>query len=155
METNKSINMGKLGWSLVFCVFTGLVFWGGMEYKSYQIRTVISDVFGGSLSDTEVKSDNAVIKANMANLRVSTEIFFDANNGSYSGFCEDPKTLSVFRSLTTINKEAPKCNVSENGKSYAISTILKGSPKEYYCIDSTGQALVINNFTEASVMCNN
>lgn len=107
-----------------------------------------------SLEVARNKGTDAALKANFANLRSQSALFYDDNNGygaaSNNGSCSNPAVGSLFDSSTGSSMLDIKEIISQiqklsNGNSacystvtaYAISAKLPGS-EGYYCVDSNG-----------------
>ncbi len=124
------------------------------------IEKVIEEIFGSSLIESRGKGSNAAIKANLSNIRVQAELFYDQNHGYGKKFnlAECPKSTSsvpgtlfedkfVFGMLSSAVSSSGSDYVGTrcfaSSESYAISVPLKIVEGVYtnWCIDNTGNSM--------------
>jgi prepilin-type N-terminal cleavage/methylation domain-containing protein len=103
---------------------------------------VLSSAVLASLNSARNKSNNAVIKSNMANMRSQAEIHYDSY-GSYSApnICANT-TTGIANMITAVQSAnggtAPECNRATNA--WAVQSVLKQDEGSvhFWCVDSTG-----------------
>ena len=142
----------KTGKGLLVIVLLAIGFFSGMEYKTYQIKKSIASI-SNSINDSRIKGDDAMVKADISNLRAQIEIYSAANGDSYNGACSNPDVLALLNSAENAGGGSYVCNVSSDGKSYAVATPLKSNPETSFCVDSTGQAITINQPLGSATVC--
>lgn len=94
---------------------------------------IFASIVLASLNSARSKGQDASIKANLLNLKVEAELYWDSQsvngkNGSYYGLCSND--LSLVKAKFEIDNII--CNDDYNG--YAISAPLKSSG--YFCVDN-------------------
>lgn len=96
-----------------------------------------------SLQQARSKGADAAIKANLSNLRVGAEVYYDSEL-SYVGFCNGTSSYAkgVFANLAASNVSLT-CRTATND--YLIAAPLRGesSGPAYYCVDAKGNAGVV------------
>lgn len=100
-------------------------------------------IYQKQLSEAQTKAKDAMIKATIANLNASAELFYSANNyAGYKGFCT---SKDIVRARTSISSHTTLvCRDSETGFS-AYAKITKG----YFCADSSSSSKVITKIPSA------
>jgi len=103
---------------------------------------ILSSVVLASLSTARSRGIDAQIESSLSSLRSTAEIYYANNENSYSGFCEDPGTLSKLNEVEKISdtdgaRSNYDCN--DSNSAYGLSFPLKIG--NYWCIDSTGASL--------------
>jgi len=93
----------------------------------------------GNLMQAEARNrgSDAAIKANVANMRVHAELFYDSRGNSYSGFCASPEAQPALEALNSVSTVS--CRDSATAWSAAAKLVSDGSG--YFCADSVGRAL--------------
>ena len=138
---------GKIVFSAVLLI---IGFFGGMEYKSYQIRSVITDSLApaimNSLDDSRTKADDAKAESYLSSARAQGELSATTNARgveSYTGVCSDSQFRNLLEGAQSAGGGSYTCNVAPDGTAWAASVPLKSDPSTYYCSDSTGKAVTI------------
>lgn len=135
-------NSGKCAFAIIFLI---IGFFGGMQYKAYQIKSVITDslmpAITSSLDDAREKANDAKVRAITSSARAQGELYYTSggNDISYKGVCSDPE----FRHLLDGANSKPTCNEAKDGSAWAVAIPMSDS-STYACSDSTGVAIVIN-----------
>lgn len=102
------------------------------------------------VDEARLKAIDAGMMANVSSVRTSAEIYWDTHGdygrlGSMKDACFAPSAPPLFMDPTIVkilsyfNASTPKCNVSANGKAYAMWVKLMEPGKGYYCVDATGK----------------
>ena len=113
---------------------------------------ILSSVVLASLNTARGKGADAAIKSNLANIRAQGEIIYDSNTpNSYSGLCTNPnvasQTLSAANALggTVVNVLATAgtattvvCHINATNGAWAVSSAMKTTSTNSWCVDSTG-----------------
>lgn len=107
---------------------------------------ILASVVLASLNSARSKGQDAAIKANLSNITVQAELYWDSKStngkdGDYSGLCYDNEILKLIEGTPKAKGVNPICN--DNFKSYAISALLNS--EKYFCVDSTGVAAEVND----------
>jgi hypothetical protein len=89
----------------------------------------------GSLGVARTKGQTAAIKANLANLRATAEIFYDNHKGVYLGFCQSKELKDVHKSIEDLNGTGLVCK--DKTTAFAVAAKLADN-LGYWCVDSTG-----------------
>ena len=97
--------------------------------------TSLNDLILASLGVARQKGKEASIKANISNLHVQAELFWDAHNGAYSGFCASKELKDTRAAIETAGGTGFVCK--ETAQKYAVGVKLS-KDFGYWCIDSTG-----------------
>ena len=114
---------------------------------------ILSSVVLASLNTARAKGSDAAIKADLANIRSQTAIFYDANNQNYGNDSADCTTAgslfldtvitNAITHATTQSGQAAVCYADDgaapagtSATSWAVSVPLKTSGS--WCVDSTG-----------------
>ena len=103
--------------------------------ESTDILYLLGPIVQSSLDTARQKGREAVIKANMSNLRVQAELFLDAHQNSYLGFCSSPELKGAEASIKN-NYGGTEFLCKNTSKTYAISVKLPTAG--YWCVDYTG-----------------
>lgn len=128
---------------------------------------ILSSVVLASLNTARTKGNDAKIKAQLASLRASAEVFYDTN-GSYGTagtsctagtapylFTDTASGMAAFSpSSAWPNNVGPTCAVTPTA--YAVKVGLGGgTPTSWWCVDSTGASKVSTTGTiPAAPLCN-
>jgi prepilin-type N-terminal cleavage/methylation domain-containing protein len=123
---------------------------------------ILSSVVLASLNTARSKGSDAAVKADMGSVRSQAEIVYDSNSNSYATVCADAtitKQLDAASSAGAGNTTSDICTNATG--TWAASAPLKStnivsssSGTDYYCVDSTGAAKVIDtNITTSSTAC--
>ena len=121
---------------------------------------ILSSVVLASLNTARGKGNDAKIKAQLAGLRASAEIYYDTN-GSYStaANCSTPDTMftdtASGMSQYTASGNYPGgttlvCN--SNGTAYAVQANLTTSG-QYWCVDSLGKSKAESAALGSATVC--
>lgn len=94
-------------------------------------------------------SKTTKIEANMSRLRTLAEIYKYSNNNSYSGFENDPQILPIRKHIEKCGGSAFTININPDGTQYCAVVKLPLSETSWYCIDSTGAAKTIGEYTNS------
>ena len=126
---------------------------------------VLSSIVLASLNTARNKGNDAAIKANLSNIRASTEIYYDNNSNAYGAdfalancpaadaaatnmFAKDANIAKAVVAANTSSGSNAKCAANDSvaattgtaATSWAISSVLKQDTTKFYCVDSTGFA---------------
>ena len=123
---------------------------------------ILSSVVLASLNTARNKGNDAKIKAQLAGLRASAEIYYDTNT-NYGAAASDLCSVAFFvdsssgmvQYTTATNYPSPasaglSCHTS--GSAYAVSGALNAAdPNDNWCVDSTGKSKAQANAVAAGV----
>ncbi len=93
---------------------------------------ILAAVVLASLNDARNLGQDAAIKQSLGSLRVEAELYYDKNNYSYKGFCEESQVEEI---ATSLNVAESSFHCYDNTYAYAISAPLISGKN--YCVDST------------------
>lgn len=133
---------------------------------------IFSSVILASLNTAREKSDDALIKYDVANMRISAEVYYDAT-GSYgqasscaegmfvdnqnSSFVSGDTQVPAFsQAIAKLQMQSKNVHCFATGDTYAISTLL--SQDNSFCVDNTGarveggQAVLENGVASCRVL---
>jgi hypothetical protein len=103
------------------------------------------DVINQSLNASKDKGVDAMIKANLSNMRAEAAFYYD-NNGSYSGFCTNDKTfVATGENIKKATGFSISCFASKTMWSASVS--LKNATDTAYCVDDSGFAGAVSSPT--------
>lgn len=115
--------------------------------------TPFQTLIEASLGEARQKGAEASIKANMSNMRVQAEIFWDKTskasngyNGSYAGLCKSSELKTTKQAVEDQGGTGFVCK--DTVKAYIIYTKL-GENSDYWCVDSTGDSTEIATLPSA------
>jgi hypothetical protein len=125
--------------------------------SNYVIETpdgslALDDAIKQSLVSSREKGVSAAIKSNISNLRAMAEIYYDKNHG-YQGVCKSADFAPV---ITSVNQLKSSLVCRDSAKAYIVSAPLPdstSSAQTYFCVDSTGYAMVINKVPSTGFVC--
>lgn len=98
---------------------------------------ILSSIVLASLNTARGKGADAAVQEDLHGIRSQAEIFYDNNNGSYTGFCGDATVLLALGNASTTSGSIPVCN--DSATEWATSATLKGAGG-FWCVDNTGAA---------------
>jgi prepilin-type N-terminal cleavage/methylation domain-containing protein len=113
---------------------------------------ILSSVVLASLNTARGKGVDATVKSNLDQIRTQAEIIYDnASPNSYTGTCSNTTVASQLSSAanalggtvdTTIGNagSATKVSCHESSTAWAVSSGLKNTPANSYCVDNTGKS---------------
>jgi hypothetical protein len=107
---------------------------------------ISSSLFAAALQKAKIKEQDAEIKATLSNMRAQAELYYDANNSSYAGLCTTPGSVH-----TSLQKYGKQATCSATPSEYVIATPLLSDPKNYFCVDSTGNARVLTGAISTTI----
>ena len=124
---------------------------------------ILSSVVLASLNTARIKGQDAKTKAQLAGLKVASEVYFDTN-GNYGtdvfNLCSEDIFIDVDSGMieyTTQTNYPVGATLSchTDGTAYAVSALLLTSTTgEAWCVDSTGVSMVIPaNLVDGEVAC--
>lgn len=130
---------------------------------------ILSSVVLASLNSARSKGSDAAIKSNLANSRAQAELYYDTAGSTYSDVCisatgtkpmiDGAKSASGVSSATGHDalgaSGTATCNDTSSG--WAAEVPLKTTTTSFFCVDSTGRAVVTASSTLTStsdVVCN-
>lgn len=120
---------------------------GGLFFIA--IIGILSSVVLASLNSARAKGQDAAIKATLSAVRAQAEIYYDDNLNSYDGLCFDSQTNLLLDKTSGEKSIDYVCN--DSSSEYAISAPL--NENGYYCVDSTGNANVVNYGLTTQTSC--
>jgi len=128
---------------------------------------ILSSVVLASLNTARSKGSDAAIKADVAGVRASAEVYYDTNAGygpttaAFAGSCGTTPTTSSVAADTTVQQQIDDA-VSKNGgtdgkcmvssSAYVVAVPLKSNTANGWCVDSSGNSMQItmSTFTAAT-----
>lgn len=144
-------NTGKFAFALIFLI---VGFFSGMQYKAYQIKSVITDslmpAISESLDDARAKANDAKVRGITSSARAQAELYYSSggNDISYKGVCSDTDFIHLLDGANS----TPTCNEARDGSAWAVA-IPMSDPSTYACSDSTGVAVVITHPLGSASSC--
>lgn len=110
------------------------------------IKTIIIDankiegsvqIQKNTVNEARIKGKNAAIKANMNNMRVQAELYYDNHKViSYSGFCKSEEYSKIADEVIKITQTTMVCR--DKKEDYVVSSPLVDGG--FFCVDSSGVA---------------
>jgi len=117
---------------------------------------ILSAVVLASLNTARSKGQDAAIQADLTGIRTQAAIYHSSND-SYGPtdntdvvsscdatnsnlFSDQTVQNQITGALKANNNGTITCNVSADGKEYAVSAALVATPGTFFCVDSTGIA---------------
>lgn len=99
---------------------------------------ILASVVLASLNDARSRGADATIKSTINNTRAEAELYYDGNDGSYSGLCA---TLTDAQNAVNGAGGTWYCDddPASGPTAYAIASTLVSTTTSY-CVDSTGAA---------------
>jgi prepilin-type N-terminal cleavage/methylation domain-containing protein len=120
---------------------------------------ILSSVVLASLNSARNKGADTAVRSNLAGARAQAELYYDANNNSYDGVCDNDAGVGGVKTIFASVKAAAQatgitadpaagagsltvaiCNDDANGWAAAAPTrtLGAGGTAAIYCVDSTG-----------------
>lgn len=117
---------------------------------------ILSSVVLASLNSARNKGADAAAKANLANIRAQAAIFYEEagtyDDGDEVVFCGDTVVAAALAAAATASGGTTSCQ--DDAEAWAVSSPLKSSTTEFWCVDSTGAATEISaNLAAGDVTC--
>jgi prepilin-type N-terminal cleavage/methylation domain-containing protein len=97
---------------------------------------ILASVVLASLNDARTRGADAVITANINNMRSEAETWYDVNSFSYTDLCIQSEILNA---STSVANAGGVFSCSSVGSEFRISSILV-STSSHFCIDNNGFA---------------
>jgi prepilin-type N-terminal cleavage/methylation domain-containing protein len=125
---------------------------------------ILSSVVLASLNSARNRGADAAVKSNLANARAEAELFYDSQTTpTYAGVCTAGAANGILDNVTAAGTAGGGTGVcNPNGTTgWAASAPLKStnvfgtsSGTDHYCVDSTGQAKVVDvALTSTTYVC--
>jgi len=102
---------------------------------------ILASIVLVSLGTARNKAKDSAIKAELAGLRASAEMFATDNSEVYTGFCADTGANGAVRIETAVishGTAAMPCN--DAAAAWAACAQLVGASGDYHCVDSNGSS---------------
>ncbi len=102
---------------------------------------MLSSIVLGQLNSARDKGSNAAVKNNLSNIRPVAELFYDNNNNSYNGVCNNTPVVRGLDAASQAGSGNTTTDLCFNSASaWAASTRLKTAEgtSVFWCVDSTG-----------------
>lgn len=104
---------------------------------------ILASVVLASLNSARDKGEDAAIKSSLNNARAQAELYYDDNNRSYLGVCAASQTATpggiADLIAGAVGGGAAAADCDDAAGAWAAEKQL--NTNEYYCVDSTGQAI--------------
>jgi prepilin-type N-terminal cleavage/methylation domain-containing protein len=97
---------------------------------------ILSSIVIVSLNSARQKGRDASAKGSMSSIRAAAEIYYDTNNVSYDGVCNDTDVLGLIAAAERQTSATAECN--SDPESFAATIEL--NTNAFFCVDSTGFA---------------
>lgn len=97
-------------------------------------------------------SPNPKTIASMEEIRSEAEIFWNSKNNSYVGLCSSPQVKNLIATAEEASKNVVECN--EKKDAYAVQIKLPEPHQDFFCVDSTGNAMSSSTLTKGALICN-
>jgi uncharacterized RDD family membrane protein YckC/type II secretory pathway pseudopilin PulG len=115
---------------------------------------ILSSIVLASLSTARQKGNDAAIKSNFSSLELQSLVYED-KTGSFSGLCNDPKTLELLHSASTYS------NVNKSPSEFACTdtkldwiALVAHKPDGYWCVDAMNlEPKIISTITPGQNIC--
>lgn len=130
---------------------------------------ILSSVVMASLNTARAKGADSKIQAELASIKTSAELYYGDNGESYnttgsaindcvSGMfasAANPNIMQVITDLEALSVPyAPVCNISADGKEYAVQHQLTApSVATYLCVEGTGKVSTSTNALGTNTVC--
>ena len=98
------------------------------------------------------KARDVAIKADLAGLRASAELFATDNSESYTGFCAGADATRAGTGVTS-NNSSMECD--DQSSTWIACAQLVGTSGDYYCVDSAGNAKQTTGTCNAALVTGN
>lgn len=102
--------------------------------KSITINKNKTQIVKTMVENEDTKAKNAVIKADLNNLRASVELYYDNNKDSYSGFCKSEHYLTMAKKIESVTQIRLICKDGDHDYVFSSALIDEG----FWCVDSSG-----------------
>ncbi|MEZ4211246.1 MAG: prepilin-type N-terminal cleavage/methylation domain-containing protein [Candidatus Paceibacterota bacterium] len=100
---------------------------------------ILSSIVLVSLNSARAKGRDASAKGSVSSIRAAAEIYYDTNNNSYNGMCDDsPDVIQLMDAAERQVGQAPEC--ASDDFAYAVTVPLNAGDDKFFCVDSTGFA---------------
>lgn len=117
--------------------------------KAVSFEKLLDDLMGSAIQSAPARQAgfDAAVKSNLHNIMPSAELHYD-DRGNYDGLCSSSTQYWIKDSI-----KAAKGTCYAKGQTYAVEAKLTSG---YYCVDSTGAAVVTKKSTISSkdMLCN-
>jgi len=129
---------------IIALLAAALGFWGGMEYKTYQIRSAIVQATKEVVSNLDsqtAKTKDETIKTQMATLIPDGEMYYNQNNSSYSGFCDADSECNKAEESIDANLPSNAMiadHIKTDGQAWCAIVKSLNTDKGGWCVDSRG-----------------
>jgi prepilin-type N-terminal cleavage/methylation domain-containing protein len=111
---------------------------------------ILSSVVLASLNTARSKGSDSAIKANLSNARAQAELYYDDNTNSYLNVCSSSSgTAPAVAAATSTSKTPTSGGCNDSTTAWAGFAIL--SDDDFFCVDSTGAAVVTTDPGSATV----
>ena len=105
------------------------------------IIAMLSNIIFSAVGIARNKGYNAAVKSNLQNFKIQAQLFYEDNNYTYNGVCNDPKAKPIFDAARSAGKQPilnGQCQSGPGagGLNYIGDVELRTGG--YWCIDSTG-----------------
>lgn len=97
---------------------------------------ILASVVLASLNTARAKGADAAVKANLAGMRASAELFYDTGQ-TYTGVCADPNMDKAHDAAVLAGGNGGEC-AATTSTAWAAWAGLKGTATDAWCVDSTG-----------------
>ena len=99
---------------------------------------ILASIVLVSLGTARNKAKDSAIKAELAGLRASAEMFATDNSESYAGFCANTGANGGARISTAITGHGSAMTCNDTAAAWAACAQLVGASADYHCVDSNG-----------------
>lgn len=103
---------------------------------------ILASVVLASLNSARDKGADAAIKSNLNNARAQAELYYDNHDRSYNEVCTDTGSDSIAQMVAGAEAAATGVTVDCNDEAGAWAASVELSTEEFYCVDSTGAAVI-------------
>jgi prepilin-type N-terminal cleavage/methylation domain-containing protein len=133
---------------------------------------ILAAVVIGSLNDARSGGQDASVQQSVANVRSQAELFYNANNYTYTGVCGAAEVQRLLSAATSVvggtaysgttpsgatnsqagDASARTAGCNEANNAYAAAAPL-ASTETFWCVDSTGSSREVTTFASAATVC--
>ena len=130
---------------------------------------ILSSIALASLNTAKNKASDAVIKADLANVRAQAELYSDEHGNSYgvekvanttctADLFSDSSIQLAIQNIKSQNSNVDlTCAIGENGTSWSLSSPLKTNSTKSWCVSSQGdsnESVSSGGGSSADAICN-
>jgi len=113
------------------------------------IAVALALTVSASLNNARDKGQEATAMSSLSMSRVTAELYYDMNEMSYAGVCDDSDMTSLLNSASESVGSPAACQDSETGYRASV-TLISG---DHFCVDSLGNAKTMVGAAPTGLTC--